>query len=92
MALFGRRSDPEFNLQPVGDAELRADPALGMACTVSHMEPCFAIPVLLGVILPCPGLLVSVVLTKFHRSVVIWPVFPADTAGDFCESTEVAGL
>lgn len=45
-----------------------AYPALDVACEVSHMEPGFAIPVLMGVVLPCPGLLVSVVLIKFHRS------------------------
>lgn len=45
-----------------------ADPALDVACTVSPMEPGFGIPVLVGVILSCSGLLVSAVLLKFHRS------------------------
>lgn len=43
-----------------------ADPGLYVVCTVSHMEPGLALPVMVGVILPCPSLLMSVVLIKFR--------------------------
>lgn len=68
MALFGSRSDPEFNWSLSGMQSSWLCPALDVACQVSHREPGFAIPVLVGVILPCPGLVVSVVLITFHRS------------------------
>lgn len=66
MALFGSRSDPEFNLQPVWDAVPRGSPC--PLCGLYSVIHSFAIPLLVGVILPSPGLLVSVVLIKFHRS------------------------